>query len=324
MTKLRTIIVFSVLLLSLMSSTIARASHEQITHEQISERLIYNGDTVSISELPLYPIRDFVETVLLEKYGMVFKGEINLLRGYLGTWEISDEKLYLVKLDVPIYHHNNYKSINLLDIFGDKCVDGRVLADWYSGEIIVPTGSLIRSIFAFLSIHRTYSTEDHVLVKEGYLRKTRHINNYRTVPGAIPRLYSVDEDQINDIGEKRVCQAIIDSLNRNPQILKKELQPTELDAIIVVIGPKGTVTDVSSRSPQSKSHKRNRPLKRLLKDLRFDVINIWGKRYSEELWIVYSFDGDTLYYPKKRLGFLFFCHPTDHTRRLIEKAVQKR
>ncbi|MBP5423991.1 MAG: hypothetical protein J6Y78_16280 [Paludibacteraceae bacterium] len=319
MTKLRTIIVISVLLLSLMSSTIARAD------EQINERLIYNGDTVSISVLPLYPVRDFVETVLKEKERRELSRPMNLLRGYLGTWEICDGKLYLVKLDVPIYH-NNYKSINLFDIFGDKCVEGRVLADWYSGNFIIPTGNLTRSFLGFFRIHRTYSTEDHVLVKEGYLIKTQHIKNYISVPGAIPRLYSTDDDQINYIGEKRVFQAIIDSFNRHPQILKKELQPTELDAIKVVIGPKGTVIDVSSRSPKSKFYKSNRPLKRLLKDLRFDIVKFWGKKYSEQIVLLYEYDGNTLY-PKDELRSPSFSRsstPTAGTRRLIEKAVQKR
>ncbi|MBQ3382914.1 MAG: hypothetical protein IJG54_06260 [Bacteroidales bacterium] len=317
MSRLRTIIVFfAVLSLSLMSSTIVRAS------EQTRERLVYNGDTVRISVLPLYPIREFVETVFKEKYGRELNGPMNLLRGYLGTWEISDEKLYLVKLEVHIYD-NYYKSIDLLDIFGDKCVDGRVLADWYSGIIIIPTGHQIRSFLGFFRVHRTYSTEDHVLVKEGYLIKTEHIKNYISVPGAIPRLYSTDNDQINYIGEKRVCQAITDSLNRNPQILNKVLQPTELDLLLVVIGPKGTITGVSSRSPKSKTHKRNRALKRLLKDLRFDIVKFWGEKYSENLALLYEYDGNTLYLKDELMSpsFSRSATPTDDTRRLIEKVM---
>ena len=287
MRKIRTIIVFSVLLLSLMSSTIARAS------SQIGERFIYNGDTLKIATEPLYPIIDDVESILKERYGLDMYSIVgySLARGYIGTWEFKDGKLYLIKLSFTAFD-----GISLQDIFGDKCVEGRVLADWFSEEIVLPKGDWL--VYDGVSAS-TYYKEEHLIFKKGVLRKTKQVDNYIPVPGAISRRYNLYYD--NDVEPYRfridlervkVKQAIINCLNLHKQELKRKkvLKSVMYNYhIIVTIGPEGIITDVELDLD------KNKYLKKLLQGLRFDIIRFWGKKYSERVHIDFRYDGEYLY-----------------------------
>jgi len=291
MSRLRTIIVFfSVLSLSLMSSTIAKAT------SQVGERFIYNGDTIEISTQPLYTIAHDVESILKERYGLDMFEEMALAiaRGYIGTWEFKDGKLYLIKLSFT-----SFKGISLQDIFGDKCIDGRVLADWFSGRIVIPKGKWL--VYDGFSAH-TYCKEEHLFFKKGILRKTKQVNNYITVPGAISRRYNQyfsysyynDEDDYEriDLEKLKVRQAIINCLNLHKQELKKKIFFEGLmyhDPITVTIGPEGLITEVWFYG------EKNNYLKKLLQGLRFDIIRFRGKKYSERIHINFDYDGEYLY-----------------------------
>ena len=290
MSSLRNIIVFfSVLLLSLMSSTIARAS------SQVYERLIYNGDTIEISTQPLYTIVDDVERILKERYGldMFEKIAFSIARGYIGTWEFKNGKLYLIKLSFTAFD-----GISLQDIFGDKCIDGRVLADWFSGRIVIPKGDYLASGLNA----RSYYKEEHLFFKKGVLRKTKQVNNYIPVRGAISRHYHQfysycyynDEDDYEriDLEKLKVRQVIINCLNLHKQELRRMKVFDDLmyhDPLIVTIGPEGIITEVWFNRETRKR------LKKLLQGLRFDIIRFWGKKYSESVYVYFTYDGEYLY-----------------------------
>ncbi len=66
-------------------------------------------------------------------------------RGFIATWEIINDKLYLTKIDSwfcrkSIRTKNGCRRVTLRDLFGNKVVSGRVSASWYSEELEVTYG----------------------------------------------------------------------------------------------------------------------------------------------------------------------------------------
>ena len=66
-------------------------------------------------------------------------------RGYVGTWEVKDDKLYLVDIEATISNHRteNYNTVGLDYFFPGK---EEVFASWFSGEIRIPIGDLLRYV----------------------------------------------------------------------------------------------------------------------------------------------------------------------------------
>ena len=84
-----------------------------------------------------------------------------LVRGYIGTWEIKSKKLHLVSL-VGFIENNEKVDFNYL--FPNKT---EVFASWYSGDIRIPEGELLKKInLGYASIFE----KDRILTfKEGLL-----------------------------------------------------------------------------------------------------------------------------------------------------------
>ena len=69
----------------------------------------------------------------------------NNWRGYIATWEIKNDFLYLVKIDAWICTNeerlaNKCRRAELKELFGEKYIDDRVLANWFSGELSISEG----------------------------------------------------------------------------------------------------------------------------------------------------------------------------------------
>jgi hypothetical protein len=63
-------------------------------------------------------------------------------RGYIGTWKMDNEKLYLEKLHS---HHGEEMKLKV-KLFPE--IDGSVFAEWYSGSLICPHGEMVQYIHA--------------------------------------------------------------------------------------------------------------------------------------------------------------------------------
>jgi hypothetical protein len=102
---------------------------------QVREILFYNGEKYFLSTEPLNP--------LLEIFGddnpfpkpKIFSTAC--WRGYVGTWEILEEKLFLVGLKG--FPEEN-KELSLENIFPNQ---KKVFAEWFSGEIQIPQGKML-------------------------------------------------------------------------------------------------------------------------------------------------------------------------------------
>ena len=84
-----------------------------------------------------------------------------LVRGYIGTWEIKNNQLYLISL---LGFVENNKKVDLNYLFPNKT---EVFADWFSGDIRIPEGELLNKInLGYASVFE----KDRILtIKEGIL-----------------------------------------------------------------------------------------------------------------------------------------------------------
>lgn len=76
-------------------------------------------------------------------------------RGYIASWEIIDNKLYLVDVTLPALFTEGDSKANL---FPDE---EKTFADWYTGRIRIPHGNLLEYV------HQGYGS---LYEKELYLR----------------------------------------------------------------------------------------------------------------------------------------------------------
>ncbi|EGU0150146.1 hypothetical protein JFQ72_004392 [Vibrio parahaemolyticus] len=86
---------------------------------QVTERLIYKGEEVNLHSEPNFPLDhpEIVESVSKESTAY----SSACWRGYVGTWEIKDRRLFLNSLQ------GKY-----------KLKTGPIAADWFTGQLIIP------------------------------------------------------------------------------------------------------------------------------------------------------------------------------------------
>ena len=101
---------------------------------QTGEILTYNGEKTTIATEPLKPYLENRSDI-----SFIFKSTA-LVRGYIGTWKIKNKKLYLVSL-LGFIEDNEKVDLNYL--FPNK---KEVFANWFSGQIRIPEGNLLRKI----------------------------------------------------------------------------------------------------------------------------------------------------------------------------------
>ena len=101
---------------------------------QAGDILSYNGEKTTIATEPLKPYLENRSDI-----SFIFKSTA-LVRGYIGTWKIKNKKLYLVSL---IGFIKNNEKVDLSYLFPNK---KEVFADWFSGQIRIPEGNLLKKI----------------------------------------------------------------------------------------------------------------------------------------------------------------------------------
>ena len=155
---------------------------------QFGEKLIIDGESNSMMTQPL--------AVYFELSGVQPEFEVSntaLWRGYVGTWELVDERLYILKISA---NYTNGVSAKLEDFFPGY--PDRVFAHWYSGTIRIPQGEIVKYVHMG---HESVFEQDLILrLEKGYVVSREIIdNNYGLM---------VETNHVNDcvsLSHCRVC-----------------------------------------------------------------------------------------------------------------------
>ena len=132
---------------------------------QVPEVLHYDNQILSMYALPL---SDYFS---LKKSEPKFRVDCTAIwRGYVGTWEIVENRLYLIRVDG---HFDNGDDITLRSLFLDST--DRVFANWYSGEVKAPKGEIID--FAYGGFSSIYEQEIIFQIQNGLVVDIKIQNN---------------------------------------------------------------------------------------------------------------------------------------------------
>jgi len=122
---------------------------------QAKERIIIDGEKYPLLNALSLPEDD---TKIKQKEGPTYTRS-SCWRGYVGTWEIKGDKLYLIDFSSGKY---------------DVLVNLPILADWISGTAKVATGEVKASSSWDIE---TYETEMHLTISNGLVVKTDNKKN---------------------------------------------------------------------------------------------------------------------------------------------------
>jgi hypothetical protein len=134
---------------------------------QICDLLYYNGEGFSLSCEPLEP---FLE-MLGENKPCSKNASTCCHRGYIGTWEITDGKLYLIGLKG--YPVNEEFTVEYL--FSGQA---RVLAEWFTDELRIPKGKMLH--YEHLGYMSIFEKDLFIKIEKGDVISTREVDNSET------------------------------------------------------------------------------------------------------------------------------------------------
>jgi hypothetical protein len=129
---------------------------------QIAEEFLYEGNWVRMCAEPL---EDYFRIV--GKHPRFFMPCTALWRGYVGTWEIIDDRLYMVRLQGldgrQAILEEDGSAVTLETLFPGY--PERVFANWYSGTLRIPQGKLLEYIH--MGYGSTYERDVLLVLKKG-------------------------------------------------------------------------------------------------------------------------------------------------------------
>lgn len=130
---------------------------------QAREILIYKGKKYSMATEPLEPYIE--ENNIKFNPNAVCSG---CWRGYIGTWSIENNRLYLIDIDTD----DDVKKIGLDYLFPGQT---NVFAEWFTGELHIPYGRLMKYVHqGYASL---YEKELFLNVQNGIVISEREIDN---------------------------------------------------------------------------------------------------------------------------------------------------
>lgn len=130
---------------------------------QFREVLFYKGEKMGMAEEPLRPY-------LNSREDLQFRSNCSACwRGYIGNWKIEDSKLYLIELK---FGFNADDTLEMNDLFPGQ---DKVFADWFSGEIQIPTGELLE--YVHMGYASIYEKDIFLVFINGKLVNEYEVNN---------------------------------------------------------------------------------------------------------------------------------------------------
>ena len=146
---------------------------------QIAEKLRYQGEDVAMCTNPLS------DYFAMGGTNPRFESNCTALwRGYVGSWEIVDDRLYLVGLTGTL---EDGAEASLATIFPE--FPERVFAHWYSGTIRIPQGKQLE--YVHMGYGSTYERDLFLDVERGVVVTTRERQNGVAEAECAPEGYEV-------------------------------------------------------------------------------------------------------------------------------------
>ncbi len=203
---------------------------------QIGDVLIIDGDTSFIFSNPLEPyFKTKGERSIngQELYGLCTA----LWRGYIATWEIKNDSLFLVNV-VTNGCSDNPISLDIESEFGSK----KVFANWVTTTLLSPKGRLIKYVHMGYASH--YEKEDYYAVNQGIIvdyksKLNVKYNPRRTFPG---------EYYLSHAIEVRISE----SLEKN---ILMDMPDKEVYSITIHFKKNGTIKDIFPTYESDSSNK---------------------------------------------------------------------
>lgn len=138
---------------------------------QFTEQIIWQGQKRSLCTEPLEPF--FELSGLQPEFEAMCSA---LWRGYVGTWELFNERLYLVGLNGKLKSGQVANVATIFPGFPD-----RVFAHWYSGVLRIPMGGLLQYVHG--GYGSVYERDQFITIKRGVMVATSLVVNGE-VPGS--------------------------------------------------------------------------------------------------------------------------------------------
>ena len=146
---------------------------------QIAENLLYQGEQVAMCTNPL---SDYFAA---GGFNPRFESNCTALwRGYIGSWEIVDDRLYLVGLEGTL---EDGTEATLGTVFPD--FPERVFAHWYSGTLRVPQGRQLE--YVHMGYGSRFERDVFLDIERGVVVKTQVRQNGVAQSNDAPEGYSV-------------------------------------------------------------------------------------------------------------------------------------
>ena len=132
---------------------------------QFREVLFYNGEELAMCNCPL---NNFLR---LSNCAKQFLCNCTALwRGYVGTWEIVDSRLYLIKISGEFVDGTPASLEAIFPGYPD-----RVFAHWYSGSLRIPFGKMVK--YVHMGFGSVYESNLFLIIEKGVLVNTHQENN---------------------------------------------------------------------------------------------------------------------------------------------------
>ncbi|GHV27066.1 hypothetical protein FACS1894176_08570 [Bacteroidia bacterium] len=131
--------------------------------------LIYKGERLALLGNPLFALYGNSKPDFLKKFTF---GDTGCWDGYIAYWEIIGQQLYLT--NIVSCSFSNVKA-DLKQAFGDKCINGKVKADWVTQSLLAGKGGIV--YYVHTAWESSWKTELEFTLDQGILKKVTIYDN---------------------------------------------------------------------------------------------------------------------------------------------------
>ena len=136
---------------------------------QVCESIIYKGKKLEMATEPLKVILD-------SRPELKFYAEwTSCWRGYRGTWEITNERLYLIDLERDTSIIEDRQCID--EVFPNQ--NPPIFAEWFTGEIRLPTGEEL--LYVHMGYNSIYEKDILLQIENGNITSENEIDNRKKI-----------------------------------------------------------------------------------------------------------------------------------------------